>query len=63
MAIGKAPNNCSPCLSLEERRGGWIGFRWNCSRAEQGLTEKSEEMENASGMSRKSLNSLKIRQC
>jgi hypothetical protein len=46
MAIGKAPNNARLASRYRIRRGGWIGFRRNCSRDEETMTEKSEEMEN-----------------
>jgi hypothetical protein len=44
MAIGRAPDNARLASRDRKQRGGWIGFRKNCSRAGETMTEKSEDM-------------------
>jgi hypothetical protein len=44
MAIERAPYDARHASLHRKQRGGWIGFRRNCSRAEGTMTEKSEEM-------------------
>jgi hypothetical protein len=43
MLLKKVLTEPGSCISARKRRGGRIGFRWDCSRAEETLTEKNSE--------------------